>query len=143
MSLALIILLSGCTRVKTAVQTTQNITHESGTNTGVPNVSQNETPSPWRNKNVFSESNKINVAAGQEFVIGYNWYNNMFPGFPTMFSSLGIVIILAQQATPPGQATAATGTYWFLLKPLRWVPRTLRCKKQHISTLEFRAKRLS
>src|ERR1035437_9340162 len=55
-------------------------------NTTASNVSQNETPMPWPNRDVFSDATiAINVTVGQEFVIGYNWYNNLFAGFPTIF----------------------------------------------------------
>jgi len=115
----LIVLLSGCAGVKPVAPSTLNIsTNETiSPNTTASNVSQNETPLPWLNRDVFSDASiAINVTVGQEFVIGYNWYNNLFAGFPTIFSSSGTVIILGQQATPLGQPSPATGTYWFLLK---------------------------
>lgn len=76
-----------------------------------------QTPLPWLDKQVFTdENNPVKVVVGQEFVIGYNWQNNMFAGFSSSFNPNDIVLLLGQQAVPSGQPQPVSGTYWFLLQ---------------------------
>lgn len=85
------------------------------------NISGSTVFIPWSDRAIFADQTiPINVGVGQEFVIRYYYFNNMFASFQANFTSANTVSILGENyGAPAGQPDPATGSHWYLLKAVK------------------------